>query len=719
MSILNWRDVAAPDFSGAGREQAVANDSMNQAFASLQNSLQGFKDARSDVADRNIINRMLTYQDPQSLQAAMSNGSIVGQDGRFARISTLAALPKEQQDMLNNSLTQAQTRNVNASAAHTEQGNTQEGILNQRANDIFANNQALQPVVTGLVNKYASQGADGVNTALHELEQHPEFAKLSLMDQATTRGAVAGGISAPVQAQNDLRNLQIAGSDAANAEAAKQAFAHLTTPGNFLNLDDQVRQAMTIQNPIVRQKVLDGIQSLHPDIPNLVAKPVSMVESNRNILGATTSNFDPNRAVYLPGGPGNKNNQNVLPEKNWDQYNVQEALTLGNTMIARQGNTPLASSAKTPYMFTNGTMQDAAQALWKSDPSFRGDTKSFNEVNLTPENQDKMAQWVFNRAIKNNNLGDVWTSLTPSDLQIIHANGNDWHIARGLIIGRENGISLDSAADTIQKIHDTRQDTQTNLDTQGANNPLAEKYAPYIDAQIGADTYKAAQYLAANAPAFKGANQNQILDLEGNIKTLINAAAKRGTPINAAQAALVLSQSTEPDSPWAISGMMNGFHNLLNPGNVSHSINGQHLNFDTINEQLDQVTKPSFTTAAQNYTGQKAKTALEQQAADALHQKNIADFRAAETNYRRLKGTPQEAEAQQIYSNAIVNLFGSSSLEGRTDANLLNASKPAGITRKTADPSMGEKVISALQQAVTSPSPAAPPSNPWDATFNR
>lgn len=89
---LTWRNVDAPNFAPAFEGLRTASTLLGNATRSGQELVGQFTQARSDAADRAILNRSLGVQDSADFSRGLRDGSIVGPDMANASLATLRGL---------------------------------------------------------------------------------------------------------------------------------------------------------------------------------------------------------------------------------------------------------------------------------------------------------------------------------------------------------------------------------------------------------------------------------------------------------------------------------------------------------------------------------------------------------------------------------------------------------------------------------------------------
>lgn len=697
MSILTWRDVATPNLAPASEGIANATDAMNRAFASATGTVDGFKDQRANVADRNILNRAIQYQNPDDLAAAIHDGSVVGSDGQYAHPGTIAGLRSQVTDLLANALTKTQTQqdqanigNVQANTRSSTVNTDQMAILNARTNADDAAYRAATPTLTGLINKYTPQGAAGITDATKELESSPAFARLNPTQQAAARSSLYSGIAAPVDAGNALYTNTQAGI---KAKATTAAEAQVRSLDQLKTQEEIFNGVKNINDPMVKQMVQDHYAQQYP---TLFQKPFSSIDQNTGVMGQIGGmELNPEMALYAPGKYGY-----AAPKDGWSNTTVADASALGdkmreankNDVLApdKNGNmVPTGSSAKTQYMMVNGTMETAAKALVKQDPQTYG--TDWKNIKLTPQNTEAMARYTFDQIPHDTQaLSKVWTSLRPEDLNAIAQSGYNWDVARPMIIARENGTTVDALAKKGLDQQQAQLAAVTGNAQQAAANPLVTNYNTFMKANSGNDADAAAKFAIANSPAMQGANPLTVAD---NIRALIrNAKDANGKAISVSpdQAALALVNSIHDDQFG--SGVGRWLHNTTDTNsNKISSFNGRHIDLGQAASKLTEVARPD--TASQAETFAKTQTAMRM--APLVN----ADFQAKYAHYqdmaRAYKLDPTNQTVAQNYAEAVRNLRVSSAYQGMNDRDAMLAN-PLSVNTAPSSDNKASQILSQI-----------------------
>ncbi len=108
MATLTWRNVDAPDFRPAMDGVRNATTLLSNAFDRAGGMVDQFTQARSDAADRAVMQRMLGLQDPDAYRAALAEGTLLGDQAGQVSTATLANLDSRVGSLLDRAVRQNQ-----------------------------------------------------------------------------------------------------------------------------------------------------------------------------------------------------------------------------------------------------------------------------------------------------------------------------------------------------------------------------------------------------------------------------------------------------------------------------------------------------------------------------------------------------------------------------------------------------------------------------------
>ncbi len=142
---LTWRNVDAPNFSGVFDGIRTASELLNNASVAGQNGIAQFIKARTDVADKAILNRALGLQDVNAMRAGITDGSVIGPDGQFASAAALQGVDSRVGTLLDRA-TNMQRQDVVSQALDTAR------YTDQRLRDANTRGDAAAPAILNAYN---------------------------------------------------------------------------------------------------------------------------------------------------------------------------------------------------------------------------------------------------------------------------------------------------------------------------------------------------------------------------------------------------------------------------------------------------------------------------------------------------------------------------------------------------------------------------------------
>lgn len=122
MAALTWRDVAAPNFSGANQAYQGAAVTLDRALSGLSDGLKQFATDRQAGVDNSILARSLQIQDPAAMRQALASGQLLaGVDLTRANPKVLEALNNRVGTLLSQASTEQGIASSKTSQAATQQ----------------------------------------------------------------------------------------------------------------------------------------------------------------------------------------------------------------------------------------------------------------------------------------------------------------------------------------------------------------------------------------------------------------------------------------------------------------------------------------------------------------------------------------------------------------------------------------------------------------------
>lgn len=548
MAQITWRNVDAPNFSGVGDSIRSFSGLLGNATTGLSDALGNFQTAARQEVGNQVMQNALQYQDPTEYRNALASGALFqGVDPSLISNRTLENLDNRTGNLLNQA-TQQQALDYNT-------------YRTGRIQDLDARGDAASPALRQLALAYQSGDPTTIANAQQQyggvLDSLPADQVQEIMGRLQNQGSNAIG------QRRDLFNLGTNMRDDADSQAAIGVLSQIVRGAENPNDARILAEAYSKQLSPTAQARLQG----------LLAQQYPGTYGN-NVTSA------PGTAGTRSGSPFDVTYQFQGTSKPITQMSIGEVTNHQANMISTQGASPVGA-----YQINKATLEDFA-------PKVLGE--NWRNMPLSPENQDKIGEAIFN-ARKNGNLKDTWAALPDAGTGAY--KNRTWNEVKGLIAQAEvgaNPLAVQQAAQGNQAV--------SNLATGMIGTRLMENNTvgnvPDYLRTLGdtATPGEVVNRLLEND--FKGADRNWVL-------ARVNEIAQRAG-VSPAMAATVMqrAQTNVPENMiWR--GLQG-----LNPFITNEAGNGTRLNDDAVDqmvgalqrgEPLEQsVRNLSTTQAAQN-----------------------------------------------------------------------------------------------------------------------
>jgi hypothetical protein len=434
MARLTWQNVDAPDFRGAIEGIKVASDLLSQGFNSAQKGLAGWEaDKTQDASNRAMLD-VLKYQDPAELEAALAAGAIQGGvDPRYMNKDAMAAIMGRQEDLTR--------QKSNAIALVDDQ--LKLGQAKVRDKDFqFLNAEENRPIV----NAYRAALNNNDGAALKQLQlDHPDFFARANPEVLNAYARDGQNIFA-----GDLTNADNSTDykwkveDRDTADKAQRLYNLTVTSGQgeyLLNTDPDRLIAEYGQRAYdaVLARYTTGAAGGAAGVDAALGGAVGGVSVGAGD-GAGTGVGGRNSYDVLLGDQGQgKNAYGFAPPKPITQMTMGELHDYQrNVMIpatrakgvGKINGKAVGSSAAGAYQIVSTTLAEAAPKVlgenWRSLP-------------FSAENQEKIAQYLFERKPIGSDLHAEWEGLKPGTKKTA---GMTWAQVRNQITSVESGGAI-------------------------------------------------------------------------------------------------------------------------------------------------------------------------------------------------------------------------------------------------------------------------------------
>lgn len=529
MAQITWRNVDAPNFSGVGDSIRSFSGLLGNATAGLSDALGNFQTAARQEVGNQVMQNALQYQDPTEYRNALASGALFqGVDPSLISNRTLENLDNRTGNLLNQA-TQQQALDYNT-------------YRTSRMQDLDARGDAASPALRQLALAYQSGDPNTIAKAQQQyggaLDSLPADQVQEIMGRLQNQGSNAIG------QRRDLFNLGTNMRDDADSQAAIGALSQIVRGAENPNDARILAEAYSRSLSPTAQARLQG----------LLAQQYPGTYGN-NVTSA------PGTAGTRSGSPFDVTYQFQGTSKPITQMSIGEVTNHQANMINSQGASPVGA-----YQINKATLEDFA-------PKVLGE--NWRNMPLSPENQDKIGEAIFN-ARKNGNLKDTWAALPDSAVGAY--KNKTWGEMKGLIAQAEvgaNPLALQQAAQGNQAV--------SNLATGMIGTRLMENNAvgnvPDYLRTLGdtATPGEVVNRLLEND--FKGADRNWVL-------ARVNEIAQRAG-VSPAMAATVMqrAQTNVPENMiWR--GLQG-----LNPFISNEAGNGTRLNDDAVDQMVGALQR--------------------------------------------------------------------------------------------------------------------------------
>lgn len=598
MAILTWRNVDAPNFSGALEGYRTASQLLSNAVKSGQDAVGAYTQANSDAADRAIMNRALGVQGSEEYRNALASGSLVGPDGQNASMKMLGDLDTRTGTLLNRDVVRENL------------GQTQ--YTNQRGRERDAAEDAAGPDAA----KARLLGRNNNQVELNKLYETSPTLRNLRQDQLATLMTGVDNLSTSFQGRR---------SSDVNFDQGQWRFGNEVRDSN----DAQTAQAawLEIQRDNATPDKIQGAINARAG----TMSPGAMARLNNYAKGAgVTVNGLVGVAAPGAGVPSSGSGSGISPSLSIMTGGAQlpeNIRTIGD-MVDNKSNllkTNPKGTATGMWQITADTWTDfAPKALgteWRS-----ADIRD-------PQVQNKVAESIWNSARSSGKtIKGRWDSLSQEEANSMQ--GMPWEQARDIISRKESG------AVATEILSQARSRAGMNLGVDLTRQEMRERAGqnqavgifPELDA-LQADRRPAAvivDTIVGKDKPLRDANRADVLDY---INWIVDNGKERITPAMAGEMLVRNVGSADNAFERAGSAFLDivgmPFGRKIRTDNLTSGLDGIRLKDEGVYQMMDEYL--SGGTSARR-TGQQA-LAAEDQSLESLRTK----YNAADALYREMQ----------------------------------------------------------------------------------
>lgn len=641
MATLTWRNVDAPNFSGALEGYRTASSLLNNAVRGAQDVVGGFQRANSDAADRAILSRTLGIQDPAQYQRALADGTLLGPNGANASLDTLRGLDNRVGTLLDRST--------------KKQSMEQTAYENQRGRDTNALSDAAAPDIAQA--RLLARNND--QAGLNQLLQTSPTLRALRPEQLANLVTGVDNLSSNFQSRRgtdasfgqDQWKFGREVRDAADQDAASAALVRvLRTSGNAADAQGNVEAMADQLSPGAFQRLVRGAQG-----------------SGYNLYGPVTGTTGagaaatPNRALGIMTGGA------ALPDT---------IRTVGDMVDGKSGllQANPKGTATGMYQITSDT--------WKQFAPKALGTDWRNADIRDPQVQDKVGEAIWN-SISDSPKGirNRWASVSEAEAEQLR--GAPWDQVRDILSQKESSSTASQilAQQAERLSNNLGAGTAAQLIAERAGQNQAVGLFPELN-KLQSDRRDASQVvdgLTGSDGPLRNSNRGQVLDYVNWI------VQNSGGRINPAMAGQMLARNIQSaDNPIERFGSMvtdivgAPFGRRVRTANLGDGI---RLNDEGVYRMIDEYLQGGTSTRGQAQTSLGATQEMVQSAQEAYNQAD-AQYRAmlnASQNRPGLIGNlerykQQRDAAEQALRRVVQSVVNSDTLTPRYD-------RPVGNSR--------------------------------------
>lgn len=424
---LVWNQVQAPDFSAAMRGLSLAGNSFDNAFDAGKDVTTGIQGQLALDANRQLQRNLLSYTDPDQLRQAIASGATM-QNVQNAGFLTPDEIAKQGDGV---------TALLDQKAKSLQ--NTAEDEKNTENKWTFGRTQKL---TAGM-----DTASPAINQALLKAARGDRVGAATLLADPTNAGAI-GGLTAG-QLNDVLSNVQGIGTTDLNQRSTAQNIGQSGTRFDWETLEhnDQIaaQSALKAAIPNIRTASdIDTFMNTNPDVQKLTGRAYLAVRSSLQQMfgGGDGGSGGGSDGSGAPGGDtgysavyGN-GTYGGAPPIDPQQMTLGQVLDYGDKVLRPatkakgigvddKGNV-VGTSAMGGYQIEGSTLRKVA-------PQVLG--AGWQNMQFTPEIQDKLGKAIYDQAPVGSDLHKVWTSLPTGTIK---SSGMTWNAIQPKIMQGES-----------------------------------------------------------------------------------------------------------------------------------------------------------------------------------------------------------------------------------------------------------------------------------------
>jgi cell fate (sporulation/competence/biofilm development) regulator YmcA (YheA/YmcA/DUF963 family) len=366
MAQITWRNVDTPNLSGVGDSIRTFSGLLGNATSGLSDALGNFQNSARQEAGNAVMANALQYQDPTEYRNALASGQLFqGVDPSLISSRTMENLDRRAGTLLEQA---GQQQNLDFNKYRTD-----------RTQKLDAASDAAGPALQALSVAYQSGDPRQVQAA--QAKYGDVLSTLQPEDINRYMTSLQGQGGSAINQQLNRFNLNTTMRDDADTQAASGILSQIRR--GALTADDARILAESVSNqlsPGAQSRLQSMLDRVYPGTYGAGAGGTSSPGSQGTRSGSvydTTFGFTPTSTPIT-------------------QMSIGDVVKHQDGMKSTLGASPVGA-----YQINQATLQDFGPKVFGSD---------WQNTKMTPENQDKLGEAIFN-ARKGGDLTGTWAAL--------------------------------------------------------------------------------------------------------------------------------------------------------------------------------------------------------------------------------------------------------------------------------------------------------------------
>ena len=461
MAALTWRNVDAPDYRASMQGFNNSAEALNNAVSAADRAITRFDTSADDRVNKAFAAQLASFSDSEALKQAMANDPTLGLGSRVS-VSSLRSGTSQINELL--------------SRAVSEENFGMTKDQNVRTRDKWGRTDAAR----GDLAAAYTAGFRGDDKEVQKiLGGSAAVANLNPEDMFDAFRNAGGLTSSHQGLLNSRQSYDQSGTrfgwDVTDRDRNQRLEGELGKLSQYASKSDQV-SAVLASSLSDRDKgyLIDKLGGIDAGIEQDIGSsafggtPGGVGGGGASRISSTGNPYD-----TLFGDTTKGNAYGFAPAKPVTSMTIGEAVRYGKEVMIPQtkgkiNKGGLGTSALGAYQFVSSTLEGNRSSPGLAQQVFG---KDWQNVPMTAENQDKMAEHLFNQS-KGGNLKAIWEGL-PNSASGAYKNV-PWEQMRGIIFQHEIAVNSRDAA--LSRMQGTANTVSGQVGRAGATTAITNAY---------------------------------------------------------------------------------------------------------------------------------------------------------------------------------------------------------------------------------------------------